>query len=262
MVVGATVVLAGVAVFTALRLYQLRDNGVTPTEPNISGAQESPITVNPSSGDWNLPDMFIVTNTDTTNTVTVVWEIDCFDETACEDTNGLQELPPGEAFESGLGSICSQWQLNLNWTDTTSSGWDWQGVSQTSPACDNLTGSLVEVENLTQEQVQTTDEPNAVALTVGDFETLQCTSLSFSLVDTTGIGGTTETPTPSPSATATPTIAPTPTATPVVTASPTTAPTIAPTQAPELPEAGIGLPTLFGIGIGSILLLAALGLAL
>lgn len=76
-----------------------------------------------------------------------------------------------------------------------------------------------------------------------------CTALTFNL--------TTGSPTPTP--TATPTGSPTPTPTGTPTATPTSTPTA--TQ-PSLPDAGTSLPTIFGIGLGSLLLIGALILAL
>ena len=91
-----------------------------------------------------------------------------------------------------------------------------------------------------------------------------CTALAFTL-------GATPTPTPTATPTATPTGSPT--ATP--TGSPTATPTATPTGTPEatstptpmgtqaaLPDAGTSLPTVFGIGLGFLLLIGALLLAL
>ena len=103
-----------------------------------------------------------------------------------------------------------------------------------------------------------------------------CTALAFTL-------GQTPTPTPTPTPTATPTASPT--ATPTGTASPTVTPTATPTTPPgatatpttppvaqatatpteaqaALPNAGVSLPTIFGIGLGTLLLIGAILLAL
>lgn len=94
-----------------------------------------------------------------------------------------------------------------------------------------------------------------------------CTQLAFSLTTTTPTP--TVTPTPTSTVTATPTPTPTATPTPTPTATPTSSPTSTPTQiarttsTPEsLPAAGIATPTLLGIGLGAILLLGALLLAI
>ncbi len=56
LVVVATVILAGVAVFTAIKLYQLRDIQVTPTAPESQpiAQQESPPTATPTPCCANL----------------------------------------------------------------------------------------------------------------------------------------------------------------------------------------------------------------
>ena len=46
--IGGTVVLAGIAVFTAVRLYQLRQQGVTPTAPEQPQAQVPTSTPSPT----------------------------------------------------------------------------------------------------------------------------------------------------------------------------------------------------------------------
>lgn len=102
-----------------------------------------------------------------------------------------------------------------------------------------------------------------------------CTQLVFSLTTPTPTPTKrptptpTVTPTPTPTASATSTPTPTATATPAPTATPTSSPTSTPTQiakatsTPEsLPAAGIATPTLVGIGLGAILLLGALVLAI
>jgi len=97
----------------------------------------------------------------------------------------------------------------------------------------------------------------------------ECTQLAFTIGEEP-----TPTPTPTPTGTVTPTptgtVTPTPTSTPGPTATPTSAPTgtpIAqatptPTEAAELPEAGISYPTIIGTGVGILLIIASLLLAL
>ncbi len=93
----------------------------------------------------------------------------------------------------------------------------------------------------------------------------ECTQLAFTID---------EDPTPTPTGTVTPTptetVTPTPTSTPGPTTTPTPTPTgtpIAqatptPTEAAELPEAGISYPTIIGAGVGILLIIASLLLAL
>lgn len=260
LVVGATVVLAGVAMFTAMRLYQLRQNPVTPNEPaSTPGASDAPITVRPASGNWNLPENYILTNTSDADVV-VVWNVDCWDENLCEDSTGTETLASGDSMEKGLGSICSQWQLQLNWSGTQTEQndvWDWSGVAELGSECDVEIASTEEVV-----EVMEVDEASESALTTtevsADIETFECTTLAFSLEEAP-VGGT-ATLSPVPSATVKPTATPTTVPSAIATASATVKPTATP--ATELPAAGVSIPTVFGISAGAILLLLAFGLAL
>lgn len=124
--------------------------------------------------------------------------------------------------------------------------------------------TAIRLYQLRQEAVAPTapTEPEAAAPV-----TEECTQLAFTI-------GEEPTPTPTPTGTVTPTptgtVTPTPTSTPGPTATPTSAPTgtpIAqatptPTEAAELPEAGISYPTIIGTGVGILLIIASLLLAL
>ena len=97
-----------------------------------------------------------------------------------------------------------------------------------------------------------------------------CTSLAFTLgVTPTPTSTPTPTPTGTPGATATPNPTstptnppgePTPTATPRSTAIQVAE--VPATGEPALPDAGISLPTIFGIGLGTLLLIGAILLAI
>ena len=99
---------------------------------------------------------------------------------------------------------------------------------------------------------------------------IPCTALTFNLSTNTptptGSGTPTPTPTASPTPTGTATATPTPTPTTSVTATATaTSISIArasPTAEPSLPDAGISFPSIIGIGIGILLLIGSLLLAL
>ena len=100
---------------------------------------------------------------------------------------------------------------------------------------------------------------------------IACTLLTFTL-------GATPTPSPTPTGNPTSTPTATPTGIPGATSTPTTTPTtgagtstptptsklaVAPTPTqPSLPDAGVSLPTIFGITLGSLLLIGAIILAL
>ncbi len=102
-----------------------------------------------------------------------------------------------------------------------------------------------------------------------------CTQLTFSIGEEP-TPTPTESPTPTPTGTVTPTptptgtVTPTPTSTPTPTATPTSIPTETPiaeatptpSEVAELPEAGVSYPTIIGAGVGILLLIASLLLAL
>lgn len=81
-----------------------------------------------------------------------------------------------------------------------------------------------------------------------------CSPLSFT------VSAATLGPTPTPTATAKATASPAATAT--ATAKPTTKPTAGPTSGPSLPSSGTSWPTLVGIGVGALLIIGAIVLAI
>ena len=137
--VAATVVLGGIAVFTAVRLYQLRTQTVAPTAPESEpGASSDPVKVTPKSGNWNYPETFTVTNI-TSEALEIRYHLDCWDESVCEDERDTVILARGESFEKGLGNICSKWQLDLGWTDDPE--WDWGFIAEESRDCNGQTST-------------------------------------------------------------------------------------------------------------------------
>lgn len=96
--------------------------------PALAG--DSSITTAPTSGHWNFPGSFVVTN-NSNQEVTVHWLLDCWDESLCSDSQGDVTLKPGASFSSGLGSICSKWQLDLSWD-----GGSWGGIAEKNPNCE------------------------------------------------------------------------------------------------------------------------------
>ena len=302
LMVVATVVLAGVAIFTALRLYQLRSQPVAPTAPESTpGAQENPVGLRPKSGNWNQPEGFVITNR-TDEPINIVWYVDCWDENVCEDSKGEETLAAEESIEKGLGVICSRWQLDVNWSGTASENndiWDDGAVAEIGPDCDGIgdQGPTTTAQPSTQQQVtQSSTTYDTQACTALNFtleeETFSCDSacsttsqcqaansdyvcytasntcrLSTNLTSDT-CEELEETPTPSPSSspTASPTASPTssPTSGPTSTPTATSSPIAqaTTTSQPTLPDAGIAAPTVFGVGAGIILLIGAIVLAL
>lgn len=188
LVLVATVVLAGIAIFTAYRLYTLRQEAVAPSAP----------TSKPGAAG-------------------------CVEQ--CPGTDGVLRncsAPGGpEADGSSKDSVCN--------ASYAGSRIEYCGGKQY--CCNN---SAKWTTTLTDCQ--------------GGSETTQaCTALAFNITTSTS------TPTPTPTATATATATPTATATATATSSTTTTTTQA-----SLPEAGIGLPTILGLGIGTTLLIVSL----
>jgi hypothetical protein len=180
LIVGATIVLAGVAIFTAIRLYQLRQRAVSPTTPE-----------EPSAANQTTP------CEDLTFTI-IAQEYTC--DSPCETDEQCQ-------------------------------------TADSNYICYDVTGTcrLQDYE----------DEEDCLPPGATPTPTPSPTP--------TPAPGATPTPTPAPGATATPTPAPGATSTPVpgATATPTAA-------APQLPEAGVNLPTILGISTGVLLLLLSL----
>jgi len=181
-IIIATLILAGVAVFTAIRLYQLRQEAVAPTAPTSKPkAQEVPIACQSLA-------FTLSTGTPTPTPA------------ACNESCNVTIHPP---INCQTGLICYQ----------TSSLVGAPGVCR-NPSCAAETDCLC--------------------------------------------GTSTPIPTPTPTPTSTPT--PVSTATPGPTSTPIAGAT--PTGEAALPEAGISFPTIFGIGLGTILLIGAILLAL
>src|SRR3989337_1956806 len=89
-----------------------------------------------------------------------------------------------------------------------------------------------------------------------------CTALTFTLSTPTATPTGSPTATPTGSPTATPTGSPTSTPTPTATATSSPVAQASPTAEPSLPEAGTSWPTIVGLGVGILLLLGSLLLAL
>jgi len=260
-IVVATILLAGVAIFTALRLYQLGSEPVSPASPEESVASTYPLQISPNSGNWNYPESFTVKNV-TTQTKTVNWFLDCWDTSVCSDSTGTEILAPNESFEKGLGNICTKWQLDLHISED--SEYEWGGISEskvnceTPPvACQQLTFSLS--TPLVTTTVTLTPTPTLTpTLTPTATPTSTPTpSLTSSPTPTTRpLGGTSPTPTLAAQAT------PTPTQTLIAQASPTSIPGTQAGTGDQLPEAGVSIPTIFSIAIGILLIISAFLFAL
>jgi len=128
---------------------------------------------------------------------------------------------------------------------------------------------------------QPKSEPSASQAQISYQAPNACTELAFALATPLPTKTPKATPTQTPKPTTTPTITPNPTPTPTATSTPvaTQTPTASPSPSPTptlmsqasltpkpttaaLPEAGVGMPTIFGIGLGLLLILGAVLLAI
>jgi len=194
LVLIATVALAGIAIFTAFRLYKLRQEAVTPNAPTSKPAAAT-----------------------------------CTEQ--CPGSDGvLRNCHPPDSDGTSNDSICKASAVgrieSCGNVDYCCNGTTWTTI-MTACQLDSLTPT-----------------PDST-----------CETLSFTI---------TTTATPTASSTATPTA--TPTASSTTTSSPTATPTSTATATSSseatLPEAGTSLPSILGLGIGGILLIVSLLLAL
>jgi hypothetical protein len=251
LVVTATFILAGVAVFTATRLYQLRQSSVS--QPLAWDCSKYVFSVSPSG-------VVTVKNDSTHNEPTQQAKV--YINNSLVTTLSVPALSQGQ--NATLGTVQVP-QGGFSWRvegtlDCSSSG--------TAPqACTLLTFTIT----------SNTGTPTPTT-PPGSTATSTPTNTPTPTVTPTTPPGSTATPTTPPGSTATPTTPPGSTATPTTIAqnSPTTSPTTvialsSPTTIPgaaagtggeNLPAAGIALPTLFAFGLGSLILVLAVILAL
>lgn len=229
-----TVILAGVAIFTAVRLYQLRQESVSPASPesepsawdcknyNFSVSASGVVTVANNSSKSEAPQQAqVYINNQLVATFDVPTLI-----TGQSATLGTVSVPSGESFS---------WKV-LGTKDCQNSGSD----TPAPVACKQLKFSLATTTlTPTPEDEATPTVTSAVTLTPTDRP----------------IGGNSPTPTPTSPPNVTSTSTPTPTTGQIAQASPTPG-------GLTLPDAGISTPTLFGLSLGFLLIMAALLLAL
>ncbi len=238
-VLVATVVLAGVAIFTALRLYQLRRESVAPTAPESE----------PAAWDCSKYTFFV-----SGGGVVTIQNQSTRDEPSQEakvsingtlvTTLNVPALPRGQSATLGTVQVP---QGAFSWEVVGTKDCRNSGTSSGEPvSCEQLTFTLA--------QSSPTVTP-----------TITPTVTTSPTPTNRPIGGTSPTPTPTtpPGATSTPTptqglnatSTPTPTQGAIAAVSPTPG-------GNQLPSAGIGIPTLTGIFLGILLIVGALLLAL
>lgn len=99
---------------------------------NVGAYNDGAISINPTSGSWNYPGSFIVTN-NSDHVMVMKWLVDCWNEEVCADRSGETSLEPGQSMSEGAGFVCGKWQLDLWWD-----GGSWGGIAEES--CDDEGG--------------------------------------------------------------------------------------------------------------------------
>ncbi len=220
----STVVLGGVAIFTAVRLYQLRSEPIAPNAPQSQPlAQQGGLCGG-------------------------ITQISCASGFTCIYENGSTIAPHPDAT-----GTCQPQNQGANEGEMCG------GIAGIDCAkglvCDYGSGNL------------SAPNPDATGVCVSETNKSACEAITFTI--------TKATPTPTATANVTSTPTPTPTDTPAgedptPTAASTLKPTSTPSQplaetptpAPSLPTAGVGSPTIIGLGAGMLILLFSLILAL
>ncbi len=223
LVLGATILLAGIAVFTALRLYQLRQQSVSPAAPTSKpGAQANPACQALS---------FTLTAPTASPTPTPV--PGCYG--VCTTPSGQSNCPTGLTCQTVSGSnIC------------------------VNPSCTSNSNCVCATATPTPTPTPTPGVPNACGGTCGSDANCQS---GMTCYITSGTSGVCRNPSCTTSTTCVcATTTPTPTPSTIALATPT--PTAVRTAKPQLPQAGVSTPTWLGIGAGAILLIGAILLAL
>lgn len=273
-VIVATVILAGIAVFTAIRLYQLRQQAVAPTAPTSKpeAAETKPCT----ALTFNLG---ISTPTPTPTPTATPKPGDCATNFKLTKTANPARVNPGsettftvviERTSSTPDSLTIS-KIEDSLIGTYVGGSTTGGIGEpTIKKIDSLTTSLVwninktfssgnkftftfKAKARTDAFPEEHDDTDIILITQlgtgGNFDS-SCASQASLIVN----GVTTPTATPTPTGTAAATATPTATATLIAQASPT--------AEPSLPAAGISWPTIVVAGFGILILLGSLLLAL
>ncbi len=224
----ATFILAGVAIFTAIRLYQLRQQ---PVAPNVPSSIPQAASVSSCSLSFTLT---VGATSTPTPTPTPVPKCDssCTASSQCPSGLTCYIFTPGTAGYCRNAACLGAVNHCICPTPTPTPVPQCNTVCTSSAGCpSNLTCYIAS---------------GAIA---GNCRNTACTS------ESTCICAATPTPTATPTAVPTGTPGATSTGTPGGTSGPTAAP-------PTLPQSGTNWPTVFGIGVGILTIIGSLLLAL
>ena len=230
LIVIATVILAGVAIFTALRLYQLRRESISPTSP-----ESQPQAWDCSKYTFALDANGVVTVTNSSSQNEPPQEAKIYINEALVATFDVPALSQGQDATLGTVQVPTgefNWKI-IGTKDCQNSG----GSSSGPKSCELLTFSI-------SKATPTPTTKNTPTPT---------SELTPTPTDRP-IGGNSPTPTPNEAPTSTSTPTPT-TGGGVSAASPTPG-------GAALPSAGVALPTILSFTVGIVLLLGAVLLAI
>ncbi len=225
LIILATIILAGVAIFTAVRLYQLRQSSVSPTYP-----ESQPKAWDCEKYNFSVDKFGNVQVTNTSGSAVNPQQAKVYINNQLVQTLDVPLVEPGQVVNLGKVSVPKE---GFDWrVEGTVECLDFGHIEGLKTSCEALTFTI------------STSIPTPTPTPTGT-------------PSPTPTGTLTPTPTPTPTSTPSATSTPTPTSTSTPTptktlaqASPT--PTLTPVGA-ALPEAGISLPTILLVGIGLVL---------
>jgi len=232
--VAITIVLAGVAVFTAFRLYQLRQESVSPASP-----ESEPAAWDCKNYTFSVSSTGVVSVNNSSFRNEPPQQAKVYIDNQLRNTFDVPALPKGQS--ATLGTVDVPNGQSFSWKVIGTLDCQNSGTITTAPISCKELKFTISIPTLTPTPTE---------------EITPTLTLTPTLTPTTTL---TPTPTDKPVGGNDPT----PTLTPVPTS--TTAPTIQASPTPTglaLPDAGISTPTLFGLSLGFLLILAALLLAI
>lgn len=255
LVVVATVILAGVAIFTAARLYQLRNQGVTPNAP-----ESAPLAWDCSKYTFSVNSAGVVTVDNQSTRDEVLQQAKVFINSSQVATLDVPALPRGQSATLGTVQV-----PDSGFTWRVQGTRDCQNSGTVAKACELLTFTIT----VNSPTLTPTLPPNVTA-TLTVTPTLTPTPASSVTPTEPASGGISSTPTVTPGPSITPTLAPGTTATITPTRTPSNTPTpggqiaaASPTPSgATLPDAGSGLMTVLAFGFGIALITFALLIAI
>jgi archaellum component FlaF (FlaF/FlaG flagellin family) len=247
-VVVITIVLAGIAVFTAIRLYQLRTESVSPASPAEPFAWDCKNYTFAVSGDGTV----IATNNSSRSEPSQ--KADVYVNGSLVATLDVPALSPGQNATLGKVDVPGG---SFNWRVAGSKDCASEGTTTGIEACKELRFSISSPSSTPTSTPTGTITPT-ISPTSTPTGTPGPTSTSTpgpTSTPTTGVGGgPSSTPTSTPTPTQGVNITTTPTNTQIAQASPTTSPE-------SLPAAGTGYPTVILSILGLLIIFFAIALA-